>query len=119
MSFVSNESPKVRSFAVAMLSSADQAGIDVSSSAAYSGGSGWVEIHAFTPAAYASRSASAPAEMTSSDLAAARLSPSVRSWTSLATAAGPSSSASVPLAWRRVWSIWKSRSCAWSQPTRK
>ena len=96
MSLVSNERPKVRSFAVAMLSSAVQGGIELSSSAAYSGGRACEESHALTPAAYASRSAIAAAESTAIDLAAARRRPSVRSCTSLGIAAAPRSSASVP-----------------------
>jgi hypothetical protein len=53
-----------------------------------------------------------------SERSAARRNPMVRNCTSLASAFGPTSSASVPLAVRRCTSIWNSRSFAWSQPCR-
>ncbi len=102
-------------------SSADHAGTFafVSSSAVYSDGSGLAAIQALTPCAYASRTTLASGVIAACERSAARRRPSVRSWTSLPSALEPSSSASVPLACRRVESIWNSRSCACRYPTRK
>ncbi len=97
----SKNCPRRKRFANARLSSAVQGSNFVISSAAYSGGSGWLSAHAFTPAAYASSAARPSFERMFIELDAVRRRPIARSWTSLESAAGPRSSASVPLAWRR------------------
>ncbi len=90
----------------------------VVSSAAYCGGNGLRATQALTPSAYACSPALVASEYAASERSAERRRPIVRSSTSLPTPPGPTSSASVPLAWRRTTSIWNSRDCAVSQPCR-
>src|ERR1035437_9108214 len=102
----SNESEKRKSFAIALLSSAVQGSNFVSSSAPYSGGrAGGVAAHLLAPAAYAAGPSGTSADEASRLPTAARLRPSVLSWTSWGSASGPRSSASVPDAVRRLTSI--------------
>ena len=115
----SNDRLNVSNLFTSRLSTTVHGATLVTCTAAYCDGSLFRAIHAFTPSAYAPRSAWVSDDNTDRLRSTVRRSPNVRSWTSLGNALLPSSSASVPDPVRRRTSIWNSRSSACTQPCRK
>jgi hypothetical protein len=116
----SKDSWNATSLPIPIVSTGVQGATWVSVSAPYSGGSvPPAASFAFTPSVYAVTAERSRGEAAAQDRSAARRRPSVRSWTSLGSAPGPSSSASVPEAVRRSVSIWNSRSVPCTQPWAK